>query len=53
MELPGTQAEISRISGADFAHVAEDGSTKSYSDDELLDAYSQARRSASVPLSSI
>jgi S1-C subfamily serine protease len=44
MELPGIQAEISQLSGVDLAQVVEDGAEedKSYSDDELLDAYSQA-----------
>jgi S1-C subfamily serine protease len=44
MELPGTRAEISQLSGANFAQVLEGGSeaSKNYSDDELLDAYSQA-----------
>ena len=55
MELPGARAEISQLSGANFAQVVEEVSeaSKSCSDDEeLLDAYSQAVTSAAERVSS-
>jgi S1-C subfamily serine protease len=53
MKSQGTQAEISEISGADFAQVTDGRAveTGSYSDDELLDAYSQAVTSAAERVS--
>ena len=53
MELPGAQTEISQLSGANFAQVAGERTeeTRSHSDDELLDAYSQAVTSAAERVS--
>src|SRR5918997_2149376 len=53
MELPGAQTEISQLSGANFAQAAKERTeeTRSYSDNELLDAYSQAVTSAAERVS--